>query len=196
MMRNPHDGAGGNPFESLSGRFGTILIDPPWPFKNRTGKVAPEHWRLHRYATMTMERIRTLPVHDLGMEQSHLYLWTPSALLEEALEAMKAWGWVYKTDIVWFKVRKDGGPDGRGVGFYFRGVTEHLLFGTRGGLRTGKAGRTQTNIIVEPKREHSRKPEGQYGIIEACSPGPYLELFARGPARQGWTTWGDQTEAS
>lgn len=158
--------------------------------------MAPEHRRLHRYATMTTETIRDLPVGDLGMERSHLYLWTPNALLEEALGVMKAWGWVYKTDITWFKVRKDGGPDGRGCGFFFRGVTEHLLFGTRGGLRTGPAGRRQTNIIIEAKREHSRKPDGQYGIIESCSPGPYLELFARGPARVGWTAWGEEAEAS
>src|ERR1043166_8543463 len=102
-------------------------------------------------------------------------------------------GFTYKTQIVWYKTRKDGGPDGRGVGFYFRNVTEILLFGTRGSLRTGAAGRRQVNVIVKQKREHSRKPDEQYPIIEACSPGPYLELFARGK-RKGWAAWGNQAD--
>ncbi|MFN4260892.1 MAG: MT-A70 family methyltransferase [Gemmataceae bacterium] len=176
----------------LSGRrFGTILIDPPWRFANRTGKMAPEHKRLHRYTTMTFEAIAALPVADLALPKSHLYLWCPNALLLEALQIMKGWGFTYKTNIVWYKTRKDGGPDGRGVGFYFRNVTELLLFGTRGKLRTLKQGRRQVNVIVSRKHEHSWKPSETYTIIEACSPGPYLELFAR-HLRPGWTSWGDQ----
>ncbi len=97
------------------------------------------------------------------------------------------------TTITWFKIRKDGGPDGRGVGFYFRNVTELVLFGVKGKMRTLKPGRTQTNIIRTRKREHSRKPDELYDIIESCSPGPYLELFARG-ARDDWAVWGNQTE--
>ena len=104
---------------------------------------------------------------------------------------MKAWGFTYKANLVWHKVRKDGGSDGRGVGFYFRNVTELVLFGVRGSMRTRDAGRRQTNIIVSRKREHSRKPDEQYAVIEACSPGPYLELFARHP-RAGWTQWGNE----
>jgi N6-adenosine-specific RNA methylase IME4 len=181
------------PFDGISSRFGTILIDPPWRFQNRTGKMAPEHKRLRRYETLSFAEIEALPVGDLSLPKSHLYLWTPNALVEEALQILRAWGFTYKTNIVWLKVRKDGGPDGRGVGFYFRNVTELLLFGVRGSLRTLAPGRSQTNVIITRKQEHSRKPDEQYGIIERCSPGPYIELFAR-KAIPGWTCWGDQVE--
>jgi len=178
----------------LRSRFGAILIDPPWRFANRTGKMAPEHKRLHRYPTMSFEEIAALPVADFARFKSHLYLWCPNALLLEALTIMKKWGFTYKTNIVWYKIRKDGGPDGRGVGFYFRNVTELLLFGVRGKLRTLKPGRRQVNVIVTRKREHSRKPDMVYGIIEACSPGPYLELFARQRVPH-WTQWGDEVDS-
>jgi N6-adenosine-specific RNA methylase IME4 len=174
-------------------RFGTVLADPPWQFMNRTGKVAPEHRRLSRYGTLTLEQILAIPVAQAAAEQSHLYLWVPNALLKEGLTVLEAWGFTYKTNLVWHKVRKDGGPDGRGVGFYFRNTTELVLFGVRGGLRTLAPGRRQVNIMLSRKREHSRKPDEQYHVIESCSPGPYLELFARGP-RPGWTTWGNQAE--
>lgn len=177
--------------ESLAGEFGTILADPPWRFINRTGKVAPEHRRLSRYDTLTTKEICDLPVSYLGANKGHLYLWVPNALLAEGLEVMKAWGYTYKSNIVWHKVRKDGGSDGRGVGFYFRNVTELVLFGTRGNLRTGAPARSQVNLLATQKREHSRKPDELYDIIEACSPGPYLELFARYP-REGWHVWGDE----
>lgn len=180
-------------FEGLRGTFSTILIDPPWRFQNRTGKVAPEHRRLHRYPTLSFEEIAALPVPKYVKERSHLYMWSPNALLFEALQIMKAWGFKYKTNIVWYKVRKDGGPDGRGVGFYFRNVTELLLFGTRGGMRTLQPGRRQVNIIVKRKEEHSRKPAEAYGVIEECSPGPYLELFAR-ERIPGWTQWGNEVD--
>lgn len=171
--------------------FGTILIDPPWRFQNRTGKMAPEHRRLHRYKTMTFQEIGALPVEQLAARKSHLYLWCPNALLPDALEIMKGWGFTYKTNLVWYKIRKDGGPDGRGVGFYYRNVTELLLFGVRGGLRTSAPARSQVNIVYTRKQEHSRKPEAFLRIIERCSPGPYLELFARKEA-PGWTQWGDE----
>jgi N6-adenosine-specific RNA methylase IME4 len=182
------------PFENITGQFGTVLIDPPWRFANRTGKMAPEHKRLHRYPTMSFEEIEALPVGQLALPKSHLYLWCPNALIAEGLQIMQAWGFTYKTNIVWLKVRKDGGPDGRGVGFYFRNVTELLLFGVRGSLRTGKAGRSQVNVIRTRKQEHSRKPDEAFDIIERCSPAPYLELFARF-RRAGWTQWGDQVES-
>jgi N6-adenosine-specific RNA methylase IME4 len=172
--------------------FQTVLADPPWQFDNRTGKVAPEHRRLRRYRTMSLEAICALDVAEHAAAKSHLYLWVPNALVAEGLQVMRAWGFSYKTNLVWFKTRKDGGPDGRGVGFYFRNVTELVLFGVRGGLRTGSAGRSQVNVIDARKRDHSRKPDEFYDIVEACSPGPRLELFARGRARAGWTAWGDQ----
>lgn len=174
-------------------KYGTILADPPWQFHNRTGKVAPEHKRLARYSTLTFQEINDIPVWRVAAEQSHLYLWVPNALFKYGLETMEAWGFEYKTNIVWHKIRKDGEPDGRGVGFYFRNTTELVLFGVRGKLRTLKPGRKQVNIIKTQKREHSRKPDELYQIIEACSPGPYLELFARGQT-PGWDQWGNEAE--
>jgi len=175
-------------------RFGTILVDPPWQFQNRTGKVAPEHKRLSRYQTLTLEEIKRLPVADAADDISHLFLWVPNALLPWGIEVMQAWGFQYKSNIVWHKIRKDGGSDGRGVGFYFRNVTELMLFGIRGkNARTLKPGRTQVNYLCSRKREHSRKPDEQYRILEACSRGPYLELFARGE-RDGWACWGNQAD--
>ena len=173
--------------------YGTILADPPWQFQNRTGKVAPEHKRLARYSTLTLQEIKEIPVSLVAAEQSHLYLWVPNALLPEGLEVMKAWGFEYKTNIIWHKVRKDGEPDGRGVGFYFRNTTEVVLFGVRGRLRTLQPRRTQVNIIKTRKTEHSRKSDELYKLIESCSPAPYLELFARGQ-REQWDQWGNEVE--
>jgi len=180
---------------SISGQLGTILADPPWQFTNRTGKMAPEHKRLLRYPTMTLDDILSLPIADLSLPQSHLYLWVPNALILEGLEVMRRWGFTYKTNLVWYKIRKDGGPDGRGVGFYFRNVTELVLFGVRGSLRTLAPGRRQVNIVSSRKREHSRKPDELYNIIERCSPGPYLELFARS-SKLGWKQWGNEVASS
>jgi N6-adenosine-specific RNA methylase IME4 len=177
-------------------RFATILADPPWRFVNRTGKMAPEHKRLSRYGTMSVDDIGALPVKTILAPTAHLYLWVPNALLPEGLQVMKAWGFNYKSNIVWHKLRKDGGSDGRGVGFYFRNVTELILFGVRGkNGRTLQPGRTQVNYVGTRKREHSRKPDEQYDLIEACSPGPFLEMFARG-TRPGWSMWGNQADES
>lgn len=177
-------------------KFQTILADPPWQFQNRTGKVAPEHRRLSRYSTMTLDQICSLPVANAVVDPAHLYLWVPNALLPDGLRVMEAWGFKYKSNVIWHKIRKDGGSDGRGVGFYFRNVTEILLFGVRGkNARTLAPGRRQVNMLQTRKREHSRKPDEQYQLIESCSRGPYLELFSRG-ARNGWTVWGDQADSS
>ena len=153
--------------------------------------MAPEHQRLHRYQTMSIEAICALPVQRVANDSCHLYLWCPNALLPWGLQVIGQWGFEYKGNVIWYKVRKDGGPDGRGVGFYFRNVTEMLLFGVRGRLRTLAPGRRQVNLIASRKREHSRKPDEAYDVIESCSPGPYLELFAREP-RPGWVQWGDE----
>jgi len=182
-----------NGLPGLTGTFATILLDPPWRFQNRTGKMAPEHKRLRRYRTLTADQIAALPVAAHAQVPSHIYLWVPNALLREGLDVLNAWGFTYKTNLVWYKVRKDGGPDGRGVGFYFRNVTELLLFGVKGSMRTLQPGRTQVNLIATRKREHSRKPEELYRLIEHCSPGPYLELFARERVA-GWTPWGDEVD--
>lgn len=176
-------------------RFRTVMADPPWRFQNATGKIAPEHRRLTRYGTMMLDDIVALPVGDVVDETAHLYLWVPNALLPDGLAVMRAWGFAYKSNLVWHKIRKDGGSDGRGVGFYFRNVTELLLFGVRGRhARTLAPGRRQVNMLQTRKREHSRKPDEQYDLIEACSPGPYLELFGRG-LHPGWTIWGNQADS-
>ena len=180
------------PLPTVEGGFQTVLADPPWRFTNRTGKVAPEHHRLGRYGTMSLEEIKALPVGDVTAKNAHLYLWVPNALLPEGIEVMRAWGFRYVSNIIWAKRRKDGGPDGRGVGFYFRNVTEPILFGVKGSMRTLAPGRSTVNMIETRKREHSRKPDEQYDLIEACSPGPYLEMFAR-YARPGWTVWGNES---
>ena len=181
--------------QALKGKsFGTVLADPPWRFSNRTGKMAPEHRRLSRYSTLSFEEIASLPVSEYMLDSAHCYLWVPNALLPYGLETLKAWGFEYKTNLVWHKVRKDGGSDGRGVGFYFRNVTEMILFGIRGkNARTLPPGRSQVNLIASRKREHSRKPDEQYQLIENCSWGPYLEIFGRG-TRKGWTVFGNQAD--
>ena len=180
--------------ETKGHKFSTVLADPPWQFQNRTGKMAPEHKRLSRYPTMTLQKIKDLPVEAIIEDTAHIYLWVPNALLAEGMQVMEHWGFTYKTNLIWYKIRKDGGPDRRGVGFYFRNVTEMILFGVRGkGARTLQPGRSQENIISSRKREHSRKPDEQYKLIEACSWGPRIELFARGP-REGWFSWGNQAE--
>jgi N6-adenosine-specific RNA methylase IME4 len=174
-------------------RFATFLADPPWQFQNRSGKIAPEHKRLARYNTLGLAEICALPVRPLACDTAHLYLWVPNALLPEGLQVLSAWGFQYKSNLVWHKVRRDGGSDGRGVGFYFRNVTELVLFGVRGrNARTLPPARRQVNLLATRKREHSRKPDELYELIEACSPGPYLELFARGTHRR-WSAWGNQS---
>lgn len=178
--------------------YNTIYADPPWQFANRTGKVSPEHKRLCRYPTMSLQEIKDLPVQDIAGEKAHLYLWIPNALLPEGLAVMDAWGFTYKGNIVWEKVRKDGQPDGRGVGFYFRNVTELLLFGIRkksAPNRTLAPARSQVNLVRSQKREHSRKPDEIVPILEACSLQPRIELFARG-IRDGWDVWGNQANDS
>jgi len=177
-----------------SQKFATVMADPPWRFTNRTGKIAPEHKRLSRYPTMTLEDICSLPVAEHLEDTAHCYLWVPNALLPDGLQVLSSWGFQYKSNIIWHKVRKDGGSDGRGVGFYFRNVTEVVLFGVRGkNARTLAPGRRQVNLFSTRKREHSRKPDEQYDIIESCSWGPYLELFGRG-VRKNWTVWGNQAD--
>jgi N6-adenosine-specific RNA methylase IME4 len=141
---------------------------------------------------MKLEEIKAIPVNEVADEPCHLYLWVPNALLPEGLEVMKAWGFQYKANIVWEKVRQDGNPDGRGVGFYFRNVTELVLFGIKGNnARTLAPARSQVNLLRSRKREHSRKPDELFDVIEQCSDAPFLELFARG-TRENWVLWGNQ----
>ena len=176
-------------------RFAAVLCDPPWRFSNRTGKIAPEHRRLHRYSTMPLDEVKALPVAEISAPTAHLYLWVPTSLIPEGLAVMAAWNFQYKTSLIWHKIRKDGGSDGRCCGFYFRTVSEIILFGTRGKkARTLAPGRSRVNLIAARTRGHSVKPDELHPIIESCSPGPFIELFARGAPRSGWSAWGDEAE--
>lgn len=176
-------------------KFTTVLADPPWNFENKN-RAAPDFRHMKRYSTMELSKIKALPVGDLTAKTAHLYLWVPNALLPWGFEVMDAWGFQYKTLITWHKISKDGSSDGRGMGYYFRNVTEQLLFGVKGkSPRTLTAGRRRTNLVATMKQEHSRKPEKVYRIIETCSKGPFLELSARGP-RPGWVSWGDQANST
>lgn len=177
--------------EQIQGKFTTILADPPWRFLNRTARMSPEYKKNFRYPTMDLKEIMGLPVSNLAVENSHLYLWVPNALVGEGLKVMEAWGYTYKTNLVWIKTTERGHTHRGGTGFYFRNASELLFFGVRGNLRTSEAGRMQCNVIASKRRKHSRKPDCVYEIIELCSPGPYLEMFARF-SRPGWVQWGNE----
>lgn len=174
------------------GGFRTVLADPPWRFGNRRSGMSPESGLRPRYATMALDDICALPVSSIVADNAHLYLWVPSSMLPEGLKVMQHWGFRYTTSLTWLKTRRDGEPDGSGVGFYFRNATETLLFGVRGSLRTLPGARSMTNVLTARRREHSRKPTEAYWLIEQASPGPRLELFAR-EGRPGWVVWGDES---
>lgn len=177
-------------------QFRTVLADPPWmeQGQGRTPRGANAHYGLLR----TDEIIRTMASADVWgrvADRAHMYLWATNNHLTDALKVMDALGFRHVTAITWAKMARDGQgwkAQHPGLGQYFCGLTEHMLFGVRGpAARPDPADRGVT-LLTAPRREHSRKPDEQYGLIERVSPGPRLEMFARGPARPGWTTWGDQ----
>lgn len=170
-------------------RYGTILTDPPWP-EYGGGKIkrgADRH-----YPLMTVKAIAALDVKSLSSPDSHLYMWVTNNYLSDGIDVMRAWGWRYVTCITWAK-------DKQGLGQYFRGMTEHCLFGVRGkpGYRfTESGGRSQgRTLIVAPRREHSVKPKELYEMAERVSPGPRVELFAR-DEREGWDRWGLEVKSN
>ena len=193
-------------------RFATILADPPWQFTNKTGKVAPEHKRLSRYATMSSDEIGALPVSEVVTAPAHLYLWCPNAMLPDGLAVMRAWGFSYKSNIVWHKIRKDGGSDGRGVGFYFRNVTELILFGVKGkNARTLAPGRRQVNYLSTRKRETLQKAKTSSTRLsrravadhtlncspEVCAPDGYRgEIRRKRRYRPTWKTYAHHSRAA
>ena len=176
-------------------KYRTILADPPWRFTQRTGKVSPEHGRLHRYPTMSLDEICGLgdQVQDLVAHGGHLYLWVPSALLNSGLQVMAFWGFEYKTPIHWVKTTKAGVPDLSCMGFHYRNVIEPCLYGNMDGQRTKHY--NVPNILFATKTGHSQKPEAFYQLVEHQSEGPYLELFARAE-RPGWDRWGNEVKCS
>lgn len=156
------------------------LADPPWDIQQRGGRGAEEHYRL-----MSAEEIATLPVAQLAASAAHLWLWVTNASLWAGKLVMEAWGFTYRSILTWITPRF-------GMGQYLRTQTEHLLLGTRG--RAPVLFRGQGSWFYAPLQEHSHKPEEQYAIIERCSAGPYLELFARRP-RIGWHVWGNEVDS-
>jgi N6-adenosine-specific RNA methylase IME4 len=187
-------------------KFKTILADPPWQYNSagthlrnkfeerpNSNQVASNTSGSHsRYGSMSLDELKRLPVADFAETNSHLFLWTTNSFMVEAHELMEAWGFRQKTILTWVKMRADGsGPSAR-MGYYFRGATEHILFGVRGSLRLATGTQVVPNVILTPRElKHSKKPKESYELIEKVSFPEYLELFAR-TARAGWSVWGDE----
>lgn len=181
------------------GPFRCIVADPPWPYgTSKTGRwVIPknageEHQRRvdqMGYSTMDMKQLLALPVRSLAHTTSHLYLWTTNAFLAEAHDLARAWGFSPKTMLTWGKVKADGTPSMK-TGYYFRGATEHCLFAVRGSQRL-QVKHGKPTLYLSGRLPHSQKPEWFYRLCEECSPGPYLEMFAR-RKRPGWASWGNE----
>lgn len=163
-------------------RFATIVIDPPWDWGdegdvNQLGRAKPD------YATMSLPQLMDLPVPNLADDDCHLYLWITNRSLPKGFALIERWGFRYITAITWVKPHY-------GMGNYFRGQTEHILFAVKGSqpLKRRDAG----TVLEAPRgpNGHSSKPPESYELIESCSPGPYLEMFSR-CERTDWTTWGE-----
>lgn len=169
------------------GPFGTILVDPPWPYRQKFGATIRGHLP---YETMTEDEIKAFPVGYLAAKDCILFLWTTNSHLPLALECAASWGFEYKTMVTWDKLRL-------GMGYWLRGQTEHLILAIRGNPRdkfvgpNGAAGHAWSTIIRESRGPHSAKPETSYQMIEYLGPDPKIELFAR-TRRPGWTQWGNQ----
>ena len=178
-------------FEGLhAGHYSAILADPPWRFKTwsetRQTRSASNH-----YGVMEQDDIRRLPVADLAAPDCALFLWAINPMLPQALETIEAWGFVYKARaFTWAKRSRTGRAWHFGLGHWTRQGTESVLLATRG--KPKRLSRAVPELIEEPVREHSRKPECVYERIERLVAGPYAELFARS-TRPGWDSWGNET---
>ena len=161
-------------------KYSTIMADPPWNINQQGKRGAASHYDL-----MTLDDIKIMPVADFCTEDAHLWLWVTNGLLKEGIEVMEAWGFTYRSPFFWIKPRL-------GLGNYLRNASETVLFGTRG--KAPIKFKAQPNWLFAPLQDHSHKPEEQYAIIERCSPGPYLELFAR-RHQPGWDAWGNQIDS-
>lgn len=169
-------------------KYEIVYADPPWQYKENWGNGACEH----SYPTMNVESIKALPIQDIVQNSAHLYLWVTNPFLSEGLAVCEAWGFEYKTLITWLKTYKDGRPE-MGMGYYFRGCTEHLIFGVKGKKKI--LNKTTRNFFeaVNPRR-HSQKPNCVRNMIVECSGDvPRIELFARQRVK-GWDVWGNQVE--
>lgn len=191
--RDAEDNVVTEPPEVPDGKFATFVADPPWRYGNTSTRGAAEN----HYPTMSIEELCDLDVvRNHAADQAHLYLWTTAGHLPEAFSVMAAWGFEYKTYLVWVKPQM-------GMGNYFRVSTELVLFGTRGDMRTQR--RDVKNYFEAKRARHSAKPDMFHDLVASCSPGPYMELFSRCSAadmltgctcskcRLGWTVWGNQS---
>lgn len=165
-------------------RYQTVVLDPPWDWgdegdMDQLGRARPT------YSTMPLEEIAALPVSEMAAPNSHLYLWITNRSLPKGFGLLEAWGFRYVTTLTWVKPTF-------GMGNYFRGSTEHVLFGVQGSLSLLRKD-IGTHFFAERTGEHSTKPPEFYALVETCSPGPWLELFARHP-RPGWVTWGAEVK--
>lgn len=165
-------------------KYRTIMADPAWGVPSQRGKNSTRSAESH-YELMSLDRIKAMPVTNLCEEQSFLFLWIPNALLQEGLDVIKAWGFVFRSPMYWIKPRL-------GLGNYIRNASETCLFATRNGARVKFHG--QPNWLFAPQQEHSHKPEEQFAIIERLCDGPYLELFAR-RRQPGWDCWGNEIDS-
>jgi N6-adenosine-specific RNA methylase IME4 len=188
----------------VPGGFGCIYADPPWAFRTFSGEAMTPHRSAEdHYETMDFDALAALPVGDVAAKHSALFMWAVGSHLEESLALARAWGFAFKTDaFYWLKQRLIGAdqidlftddiPEPRmGFGYWTRKQIEPCLLFTRGKPKRLSSGVRQA--IIEPRREHSRKPDCTRDRIEALVAGPYLELFARTPA-PGWHVWGNQTD--
>lgn len=185
-----------SPWEGLSPPYSTIVADPPWMYQKQPGETkGSASMAEHQYQTMTNEQIAALPVAGMAAAKAHLYLWFTNPgtwgnrfSTVTPCDIATAWGFEYKTVLTWVK------PGGGGMGWFFRGQTEHVLFATRGGLGI-PADKREPNIVCAHRHGHSQKPPAFFDLVERVSPGPYVELFARAP-RLGWDHWGYGYEAT
>lgn len=169
--------------QHVSKKFKTILADPPWEIAQKGKLGASRHYNL-----MSLEAIKNMPVTDLAEDNAHLWLWTYPAALEQSFEVVRAWGFEPKSVFTWVKPRL-------GLGNYLRNCTEQMIFATRGKAPIKFKG--QMNWGMFPVQDHSHKPEEVYSIIERCSDGDYLELFARRPvpSDKNWSIWGNEIKS-
>jgi len=166
-------------------RYATIIADPPWG-----GALAHQNGgrgAIKKYNLMTLEQIKAMPVADLAEENAHCWLWVTNAMIEHGYEVLRAWGFTPRSIFCWIKPRMT-------LGVYLRNANEHVLFGTRG--KAPILFNAQPNWLFAPLQDHSHKPEEFHKIVERCSPGPYLELFARRrPNQEKWDVWGNQIKS-
>lgn len=174
--------------------FDVLVVDPPWSY----GKPTPERTcsrnvGARHYRTMSIsDIIAVTPVANIAAPDAHLYLWTTNPKLPLAFDVMASWGFTYKTTLTWVKTRKDGGVHGGGMGWFFRGATEHVLFGVRGNKPIPSAVRLP-NVVLARTTGHSRKPSAFYDVVERVStPSAAVDVYCRGVPRAGWWGWGDE----